>query len=92
MVAEARLAEEVSLAESGLSEQIEQTLQAFELPIRIPNGLDPEALRRGLKVDKKRRSGVARLALAVCIGKVQYGFEMAEEELWSRCLSSMDRT
>ncbi|RPI30344.1 MAG: 3-dehydroquinate synthase, partial [Chloroflexota bacterium] len=90
MCAEARLAEARSIAPPGLAERIEQAIQAVGLPSRIPGWVDRDAMRLGLRVDKKRRAGIARLALPVCIGEVQYGIEVEEEELWTLCLSCMD--
>jgi 3-dehydroquinate synthetase len=92
LVVEARLAEAIGLAEKGLAETIERALSAFGLPVRIPADLEEEPIRQGLRVDKKRRTGRARLALAARVGVARYGVEVDEEEIWSQCWSCMDRT
>lgn len=73
MVAEARLAERLGLAQPGLSCTIIKALQALGLPVEVPAGLNEQALKQSLKLDKKRAAGQVRFALPVRIGEVRTG-------------------
>ena len=79
MVAEARLAERMGLAEPGLAVTIAGALDALGLPTEIPGGLDRNAIRRMLEVDKKRAAGTVRFALPTRIGEVQTGVAVGPE-------------
>lgn len=81
MVVEARLAESLGLARTGLAEVILAVLQCFDLPIRVPPGLDPAAVLAGMRVDKKNVAGELRLALPVEIGQVQVGVKVSGNDL-----------
>ena len=78
MVAEARLAEKLGLAEKGLTDRIEQALRALDLPVEIPIDMDSAAIIRKMRVDKKRSGGVVRLALPIAIGEVRYGIGLED--------------
>jgi len=84
MVAEAKLAERLTVAAKGLSDAISEPLAELGLPIHIPKGLPREELLRAMRVDKKKSNGVIRFALPVEIGKVDLVdvavLEMALEE------------
>jgi 3-dehydroquinate synthetase len=84
IVAEAKLAERLTVASKGLSEAISRPLSELGLPTRIPKDLRREELIRAMKVDKKKSNGVVRFALPVEIGKVDLvdvaDLEMALEE------------
>src|SRR5688572_3423179 len=84
MVAEAKLAERLTVAAKGLSDAISEPLAELGLPIHIPKGLSREELLRAMRVDKKKSNGVIRFALPVEIGKVDLVdvavLEMALEE------------
>ena len=80
MVAEARLAERLAVAGSGMSEALERVLTGLGLPIEIPKGLERDKLISAMKVDKKKKSGVVRFALPVKIGEVRVGVEMTNLE------------
>ena len=84
--AEARLAEQIRLAEPGLAQAIEAALTGLGLPVCPPAGIDGGAAIQAVGVDKKRAEGKARFALPVSIGEVRYGIEV-EEELWQPFLS-----
>jgi 3-dehydroquinate synthase len=71
MVAEARLAERLSIADKGLSDVIAGTLSALGLPVEIPTGMSREDLIRAMRVDKKMNNGTIRFALPVEIGQVE---------------------
>jgi 3-dehydroquinate synthase len=71
MVAEAKLAERLTVAGKGLSEAVAETLRALKLPTQIPEDLPREEIIRAMSVDKKKSSGVVRFALPAEIGKVE---------------------
>jgi 3-dehydroquinate synthase len=75
LVAEARLAVRLGLAETALPEQIAACLQGLGLPVAIPAGLDPAHIRQAMDHDKKRTGGRQRFALPAAIGRVQVGVE-----------------
>jgi 3-dehydroquinate synthase len=78
LVHEARLAESLGLAQAGLAEEIRETLLGLGLPVEIPPGLDREAIRVALLLDKKRRDGRVRFALPVRPGEVRHGIVVDE--------------
>ena len=80
VVAEARLAERLTVADRGLSETLEETLLALGLPIEIPENLPRADIIRAMKMDKKKAAGVVRFALPVKIGEVKVGVEVANLE------------
>ena len=80
MVAEAKLAERLTVAAKGLSDVIGESLSALGLPIRIPRELPREGLLRAMKVDKKKSNGGVRFALPVEIGQVDL-FDVADLEM-----------
>ncbi|MFZ5912190.1 MAG: 3-dehydroquinate synthase [Chloroflexota bacterium] len=80
MVAEARLAERLTVASPGLSEAIAGTLAALGLPVEIPANLARADLIRAVRVDKKKAAGVVRFALPVKIGEVKVGVEVKDLE------------
>jgi len=83
MVAEARLAERLSVAGSGMSDALEKALMALGLPIEIPKNLDRNKIISTMRLDKKKKSGVIRFALPVKIGevRVEVSVENLEEAL-----------
>jgi shikimate kinase/3-dehydroquinate synthase len=70
-VVEAKYAERIGLAATGLSGTICETLSALGLPTAIPGELPPEEIIRAMRVDKKKNAKAIRLALPVEIGKVE---------------------
>ena len=72
--------------------ELARALVGLDLPVAIPGWVNGDALRAGLRFDKKRRGGRARLALPRRVGEVRYGCEIDEEALWQQCLSCTDRT
>jgi 3-dehydroquinate synthase len=80
MVAEARLAERLTVAGQGLSDALEKTLSALELPIEIPKDMGRNELISAMKVDKKKAGGVVRFALPVKIGEVKVEVEVENLE------------
>jgi 3-dehydroquinate synthetase len=71
MVTEARYAEQIGLANTGLADEIAKVLSSIGLPIQIPNELPREEIIRAMKVDKKKNVQTIRFALPVQIGKVE---------------------
>jgi len=76
LVAEARLAERIGIANSGLSETIADTLLELGLPVRIPPSVSSDDIIRVMRYDKKNDSGKIRFALPVRIGEVRPGVEV----------------
>jgi len=83
MVAEARLAEHIGLAEKGLSGRIAAALSQLGLPVMVPPGMDMNAVLDAMEHDKKSRGGKARFALPVRVGEVRAGVEI---ENWRELL------
>jgi 3-dehydroquinate synthetase len=71
MVAEARLAERLTVASQGLSEIIGKVLFGLGLPTEIPDGLPRAELIRAMRVDKKKNAKAIRFALPTEIGRVE---------------------
>jgi 3-dehydroquinate synthetase len=80
MVAEAKLAERLTVAGKGFSDAITKPLSGLGLPIHIPKELPREELIRVMRLDKKKSNGVIRFALPVEIGKVDL-VDVADLEL-----------
>ena len=80
MVAEARLAERLSIAESGLADKLAGALSGLGLPVEIPKNLPRSELVSAMKMDKKRSNGSVRFALPVKIGEVKVGIEVEDLE------------
>ena len=78
MVVEARLAEEMGLAEPGLSEMIAGILDNLGLPTAIPVDLETDKILRAMEMDKKRAGSKVRFALPVRVGEVKVGIEVDE--------------
>ncbi|MFO7535844.1 MAG: 3-dehydroquinate synthase [Kiritimatiellia bacterium] len=81
LVAEARLAERMGLAEKGLADRISGVLGGLGLPVRIPEGLDRKAMLEALMRDKKKAGGSVRFALPVRVGDVKVGVTVDPELL-----------
>ena len=71
LVAEARYAERIGIAEPGLSDTITGVLSGYGLPVRIPENLPREEILRAMRVDKKKDAKKVRFALPISIGKVE---------------------
>ncbi len=78
MVAEARLAEAIGLAQRGVAGQIAACLAGLGLPTVLPDGIDADELAAAMAVDKKKADGVVRFALPLRIGKVRHGVVVAD--------------
>ncbi len=71
MVAEARFAERIGVAKTGLRDEITAVLTGLGLPIQIPNELPREEILRAMRVDKKKNAASIRFALPVDVGNVE---------------------
>jgi shikimate kinase / 3-dehydroquinate synthase len=71
MVAEAKLAERLKVAEKGLSDIIAETLRGLSLSIDIPGDLPRNEIIRAMNLDKKKTDGIIRFALPAEIGSVE---------------------
>ena len=80
MIAEARLAERLTVADNGLSDALVKTLTGLGLPVEIPENLPRADIIRAMKMDKKKAAGVVRFALPVRIGEVKVGVEIENLE------------
>lgn len=71
MVVESRYAEQIGVAQRGLTDRIAATLSNLGLPTQIPDAMPREEILHTMRVDKKKNSNVIRFALPVDIGKVE---------------------
>jgi 3-dehydroquinate synthetase len=78
MVAEAKLAERLSIADPGLADRLAEALSGLGLPVEIPKDLPRSELISAMKVDKKKSNGIIRFALPVRIGEVKAGIEVED--------------
>jgi len=79
LIAEARLAERIGIAESGLADRIEKVIQKSQLPTRFDG--DPEEVRTLMQNDKKKSRGKLKFALPKKIGEAAWGIEVNEDVL-----------
>ena len=80
LVAEARLAQAVGLAEAGLAEEIADCLRGVGLPTHNL-GSKPDAIRAAIGTDKKKAGGKLKFALPKRIGEVVWGVEVEDKLL-----------
>ena len=76
LVAEARLSEQIGLAEAGLADSLAQTLTGLGLPVDWPDPISRKDVLHAMIVDKKRSGGKVRFSLPVRIGEVKVGCEI----------------
>ena len=81
MVASARLAVRLGIAERGVEAIIRETLQRLGLPTEIPSGFDRERLQAVMMLDKKRSSGKIQMIMPVRIGEVKWGIEIEDTRM-----------
>ncbi len=81
MVAEARIAERLGIAQPGLAKTLVETLEGLGLPTEIPTGIEPNDLLQAMKVDKKRAGGALRFALPVKIREMRIAVEVDESDI-----------
>ncbi len=73
MVVEARLAEKIGLAETGLSGIITEAFTRLGLPVHVPESLDRSSILQAMLLDKKRSLKQIHFALPETIGKMRTG-------------------
>jgi 3-dehydroquinate synthase len=71
MLCAARLSERLGLANEGDTQRLRSLLQAFGLPVEVPNGLQSDALLARMRLDKKNRGNTLRLILWRGIGRAE---------------------
>jgi len=71
MVTEAKYAERIGLAKTGLANTITSTLAELGLPTSIPERMPRAEIVRAMQVDKKKNAAVIRFAFPVEIGSVE---------------------
>jgi len=81
MVAAAKLAEEMRIADYGLADIIENTLLKLNLPVKAPENLDRDRIISAMKVDTKRSGGETRFVLPVRIGEVRWGVKIEDSSV-----------
>jgi 3-dehydroquinate synthase len=77
LVAETWIAEQMGLAERGLTDRLSHLLKHTELPTRAP-GLDPAAICAAMSSDKKKAGGQLKFALPKRVGEAVWGVEVDE--------------
>ena len=80
MVAEARLAMQLGIAQQVLADEIKDACSRLALPIKIPSGMTREEINEAMQVDKKRFGARVKYALPVRIGEVRPGIEVSDIE------------
>jgi 3-dehydroquinate synthase len=68
-----RYAENMGIAQAGLTREVVNTLQAVGLPTAFSGNVEYEQIVDIMKVDKKKRSGIQQFVLPVRIGEVKWG-------------------
>ena len=76
MVAETKLAERLSISDSGLANTLIEALSRLGLPVEIPRDLPHNELVRAMKMDKKKTNRSVLFSLPVKIGEVKVGIEI----------------
>lgn len=70
MVAEARLAEQLGVAQRGTATTVERAVTETGLPARVPNGMATDRVLSAMQSDKKRRRGTLEYALPKRVGEM----------------------
>jgi 3-dehydroquinate synthase len=81
LAAAAHLSAALGFAPASLQDQIEQILRRLTLPVRIPAGLEPEALLLAMGQDKKRAAGRLRFVLMAAPGGVFVADDVPEQQV-----------
>jgi len=69
MMVATRLSEIRALCETGYSDRLGRLMASFDLPLQIPENLDPSSIIETMKLDKKVIAGSARLILVKAAGQ-----------------------
>ena len=87
MLVEARLAEQLGIAEPGLASELAQVLGGLGLPLEVPQELPHDQIVAAMQMDKKKAAGKVRFALPVKIGEVRTGVEIDDlPKVMEECL------
>jgi len=78
LIAEAKIAEWMGLAQSGLSDRIEAVIDRVGLPTRFAN-LETATIVQLMRSDKKKQLGRLKFALPRAIGEVVIGVDVKDE-------------
>jgi shikimate kinase / 3-dehydroquinate synthase len=81
MVAAAKVSEYIKIGENGITESIRNVLSSNYLPTGLPEAINKNDLHSVMMLDKKRRSGMPRLALPKKIGEAVWGIELNDLNL-----------
>lgn len=81
LVVETRMAEEMGVAETGLTEKISRVLAGVGLPVEFPADLNREMVEKAIFRDKKRAGNGVKFALPVKIGQAKYGISLTLDEI-----------
>jgi len=73
LVVEARLAEQLGVAESGLADMVADAVRRAGLPDGPPGSVADDALLLATRSDKKARAGVVQYALPIRLGAMSAG-------------------
>jgi 3-dehydroquinate synthase len=73
MVLEARLGARLGVTRDDVARRLATLLDALELPVCVPGGMDPEEILRYTATDKKARGGEVRYVLLSRLGEVARG-------------------
>jgi 3-dehydroquinate synthase len=73
MVAEARIAASLNVADRSLAATIARLLHAAGLPTSVPRSMSPSAVLEATRHDKKARAGVVEYALPRRLGEMAGG-------------------
>ena len=69
MMVEAQLGQMVGVTDSSVADSVRQALEAFQLPLSLPETATPKQLLEVMRKDKKVREGTVRFALLKSIGE-----------------------
>ena len=78
LIAEAKLAERIGLAQQGLSDRIERVIDRVDLPPRYSD-LDPQAILSKMQSDKKKLAGRLKFVLPRDVGDVVVGIDVKDD-------------
>lgn len=79
MLLAARLSTALGMAPAQDEQRLRELLQALQLPVSIPDGLQPQALLARMRLDKKNVAGRLRLVLWRGIGRAEVVADVEED-------------
>ena len=81
MYLEARLSEKMGLLDPQQVKRIRSVIDAYGLPVQLPEDLDSDKLVSHMKLDKKTVAGTMKFILPEKIGKVRISKDVKKEEI-----------